>query len=110
MQDSDRLDSDALNPMPSDLAAQLEAHRNPEGELVSVPSDLARQIEEHKKETKVKPIELQWQDCFFPVWPMSCQIHSLDKSHYDWRVSEQMNSLWKLNCVATALHLGQYQQ
>ena len=54
LQDSDRLDSDFLNPMPSDLAAQLEAHKNPEGELVSVPSDLARQIEEHKKETKVR--------------------------------------------------------
>ena len=52
LEDSDRLDSDFLNPMPSDLAAQLEAHKNPEGELVSVPSDLARQIEDHRKETK----------------------------------------------------------
>lgn len=50
---SDRLDSDFLNPMPSDLAAQIEAHKNPDGELVSVPSDLAKQIEEHRKETKV---------------------------------------------------------
>ena len=55
LQDSDRLDSDFLNPLPSNLAAQLEAHKNPEGELVSVPSDLARQIEDHRKETKARP-------------------------------------------------------
>ena len=55
LQDSDRLDSDFLYPMPSDLAAQLEAHKNPDGELVSVPSDLARQIEDHRKETKARP-------------------------------------------------------
>ena len=66
MQDSDRLDSDALNPMPSDLAAQIELHRNPEGELVSVPSDLARQIEEHKKETKVRVVPSVAEDLFSP--------------------------------------------
>ena len=58
LQDSDRLDSEFLNPMPSDLAAQLEAHRNPDGELMSVPSDLARQIEDHRKETKARPHHL----------------------------------------------------
>lgn len=71
MQDSDRLDSDFLNPMPSDLAAQIEAHKNPEGELVSVPSDLARQIEEHKKETKASKITF-FSACFSKYFLKLC--------------------------------------
>ena len=52
-QENDRLDSETLATMPSDLAARVDAHRSATGALVNVPAELAQQIEDHKKETKV---------------------------------------------------------
>ena len=53
MRESDRLASEALNPMPEHLVREIEAHAGAAGDLQTVPSELARQIEAHKKETKV---------------------------------------------------------